>query len=322
MKHRIMFLLLLVFFVGQSHSFAGENDTVDTDFLGDTVLLFQSAPVPDNADEGYFFAINLLSADGITTIADRESSSNICGDIAPEGRHFAFNNPNERNGESDGFFHSEIYIADIDGTGVRRLTFNEDDETVPQFSPDGARIVFMGTAFWNDQNRSEIYIMDADGDNFVQLTDNDSADRFPSWSPDGERIIFHSNRDGDYELYTMTTEGDDVQQLTDNDRADIRARYSPDGAFIAFSVYSSDEGEDLYVMDANGETEQRITDTPDSSEFGAVWSPDGTMLAYNVLSTEDAPGEIWMMNPDGSSEQLLADDDFYFQVCDWDVIDD
>lgn len=53
-----------------------------------------------------------------------------------------------------------------------------------------------------------------------------------------------------------------------------------------------------------------------------MWSPDSTMLAYNVTPAANDATEIWVMNADGSSEQLFADADFDFGVCDWDIIND
>jgi Tol biopolymer transport system component len=322
MKHKTILLLLLVLFLAQSRSLAGQEDTVDTSFLGDTVLLFHSATLEDLLEGGRINIISLLSTDGIETIIERERSNNSCGDISPDGAQIAFYNARDLNGESADFFHTEIYVADIDGSGERRLTFNEDYELAPRWSPNGEYIVFMGSSSWEEMERFEIYIMDADGDNFEQLTDNDSADRFPSWSLDGERILFHSNRDGDYELYTMTPEGSDVEQLTDNDWDDTRAMYSPDDELIVFNNNRFGT-ESLFRMRADGNKIERLP-TGEGLPFGAVWSPDGAMIAFmHTLDDEGALSEIWVMNADGSDARpVLAEPEVDYQLCDWGVRSD
>ena len=120
----------------------------------------------------------------------------------------------------------EIYVMDIDGQNLRRLTNNRDNDWWPSWSPDGKRIVFVSE---RDGNR-EIYVMDADGRNPQNLTNDHNEDWYPSWSPDGKRIAFMSRRDGHiidfaptYEIYVMDADGGNPQNLTNNPRDDFRA---------------------------------------------------------------------------------------------------
>ena len=98
------------------------------------------------------------------------------------------------------------------------LSFN--DNSAPEWSPDGQKIVF-------DSNRDgilEIYVMDADGSNVQRLTHNDEIDSRPAWSPDGQRIVLNSRRDGSAaEIYVMDADGGNVERLTFNDHLDAHA---------------------------------------------------------------------------------------------------
>jgi TolB protein len=86
---------------------------------------------------------------------------------------------------------AEIYVLDADGTGTpERLTYNNEEERGPAWSPDGTRIVFScriggGTADF------EICVMNAEGTDVVQLTNNSVPDLTATWSPDGQQIVFH-----------------------------------------------------------------------------------------------------------------------------------
>jgi Tol biopolymer transport system component len=283
---------------------------------GATALVYN---VGEYDPEGSFYSNSIVTLDGWMEVfgTDDESRSNTCADLSPDGRKIIYGTNRDSNGESS-FTHNEVYIADVDGTSERRLTFTEDDERAPRWSPDGTQIMFMATDDIEDLSRYEIYVMDADGDNLQQITHNTAVERFPSWSPDGTRIVFGSNQDGDFELYTMLLDGSDVQQLTDNDWTDARPNYSPDGTRIAFN--SSPNGQsDIYIINVDGSGLERLTDFEDMAEYDVNWSPDGGMLAFTTNPVEgEVPSEIWVINADGSDVRtLFADEGFSYAVCDW-----
>jgi hypothetical protein len=93
--------------------------------------------------------------------------------------------------------HADVYVMDLNGSGVTRLTSGSFYESEARWSPDGSRIAFIAQP---DPNY-DIYLMNTDGSNRVRMTR--SAERVPSpfgggwdamprWSPDGERLIFET----------------------------------------------------------------------------------------------------------------------------------
>ncbi len=113
---------------------------------------------------------------------------------------------------------AEIYVRNADGTGTpTRLTYNDEEERGPSWSPDGSQITFAcrvggGTADF------EICVMNADGSDRVQLTDNSVADLTPTWSPDGQHILFHRTvggaGSGNQQLFIMNADGTQQTQVT------------------------------------------------------------------------------------------------------------
>jgi TolB protein len=74
---------------------------------------------------------------------------------------------------------SEIYIIDVDGTGLKRLTNNDLGDYRPVWSPDGQQILFVSLRDGN----CEIYIMNSDGSEQINLTKNSAEDDWPVFQP-------------------------------------------------------------------------------------------------------------------------------------------
>lgn len=99
---------------------------------------------------------------------------------SPDGRQLAFVNwnPDHRTGR-------DIYVINVDGTGLRQLTDHPAHDRWPAWAPNGRQIAFYST---RNNNSGGIFLMDTDGKNVKELTNGDEI--YPSWSPDGKRIAF------------------------------------------------------------------------------------------------------------------------------------
>jgi outer membrane protein assembly factor BamB len=142
----------------------------------------------------------------------------------------------------------EIYITDMRGIGVRRLTNNYVDDQSPAWSPDGMTLAFT--------RRDGIYTVDLYGRTLKKLTYSGVN---PAWSPDGKRIAFSTNRDGNYEIYVMNADGTDQVNISENTADDTYPAWSPDGKRIAFST-NRDGNYEIYVMNADGTDQVNISE--------------------------------------------------------------
>ena len=221
----------------------------------------------------------------------------------------------------------DIYVMDVDGGNLRRLTNHPDIDSLPSWSPDGKRIVFTSKRDGHVDAihgfaTSEIYVMDADGDNPQNLTNHPKEDWYPSWSPDGKRIVFSARKDGHfenelaltYEIYVMDNDGGNQQRLTENRKNDWHPSWSPTGKRIAFT--SDRKGDfqnfEIYVMDNDGGNQQRLTENRVSDSFPS-WSPDGEQIVF--CSDRDghvhakhgwSTNEIYVVDADGGNQQNLT----------------
>jgi Tol biopolymer transport system component len=83
--------------------------------------------------------------------------------------------------------------------------------------------------------------------------------------------------------------------------------YSPDGTKKAFVKRHAIDGrvanDDIYVANADGTNETRLTTTLMADEFSPVWSPDGTRIAF--AREFMGQGDIHLMNPNGTEQKRL-----------------
>jgi TolB protein len=128
------------------------------------------------------------------------------------------------------------------------------------------------------EGQSGIHVINADGSDSKRLTKNRN-DILPRWSPDGKQIAFLSLRKQDHELANKHD--------------------------LAFHWY-------LYVMDADGQHQRRVTKTPFFMIF--QWSPDGSRFLFQS-SYEDPTNKgkegavssaIYVMNVDGKKQKRLT----------------
>jgi dipeptidyl aminopeptidase/acylaminoacyl peptidase len=110
-----------------------------------------------------------------------------------------------------------------------------------------------------------------------------------SWPGLNGLLSFSSNRFGTAlsgDIFTMPSFGLPQTQLTEVRADDAQSAWSPDGRRIAFKSRRNGNNE-LYVMNADGSDETRLTNSFRVSEGQPFWSPDGTRLLYR--KTPDNP---------------------------------
>lgn len=208
---------------------------------------------------------------------------------------------------------TEIYVIREDGSGLRRLTSNRAADFSPIWSPDGKRLLFAS----NRDGDDELFVMDASGRNVRQLTRNRFMDLTPQWSPDGRLIAFASDRGrpGEPEIWVMRADGTRPRRVIATANHPWQDRqysptWSPDSRRIIFTMASTPENPELYVIGVDGRGFKRLTRTGGSLDDPADdtmpdWSTDGRTVVF-VSNRLGTTSDIWTMDPNTTRQRPLS----------------
>jgi len=293
-----------------------------------TKLVFQSEREPGNP----FYQIYLLDLEtGDTMRISPGIGKTTCSWIHPDGNKVLFASTHadpdavkkqEEELELRASGRQRRYAWDYDtyfdlweyelGSGkYRQLTREKGYDAEGSWSPDGRLIAFASNRqayerpltdreqeiFETDISYlTEIYIMNSDGTGVRRLTDVPGYDGGPFFSPDGKRICWRRfSEDGaTAEIFTMNIDGTDQKQLTRLGAMSWAPYFHPSGEYLAFATNLHGFANfEVYLVDAEGETDPvRITNT-DGFDGLPVFSPDGGTLAWTSNRSSDGSSQIF-----------------------------
>ena len=172
-------------------------------------------------------------------------------------------------------FHFPLYVMSLDGSRQKRVI---DVPVMPgaRWSPDGSRLAVSSAHDTRSQPQNvkpAIYVINVETRQMKRVADDGW---FPAWSSDGTRLFFTCGMPA-REVCAVDSDGAHLEKLTTNAAAMV-AVPSPAGsriAFIATSRKADDTPAGIYVMDANGAHQRRISKLRAST---VVWSPDGKRI--------------------------------------------
>jgi Tol biopolymer transport system component len=90
--------------------------------------------------------------------------------------------------------HMEVWVADADGKNARQITYLEQANWAPNFTPDGKQIIFCSNHEYKRGFPFNMYLTDLNGKGLEKVSRDKGFDAFPMFSRDGKKIIFASNR--------------------------------------------------------------------------------------------------------------------------------
>jgi TolB protein len=134
---------------------------------------------------------------------------------------------------------TDLYVADADGTNLKRLTKSREDESSPCWSPDGQWICYATRV---NERRVLRKIASTGGEPKTIPTIGTPSPTEPDWSPDGKWIAFTSQTGG-FQICVVKADGGEATVLVEGEDPS----WAPNSRTLIFSRRSG--GEHLSLLD-------------------------------------------------------------------------
>ncbi|MBD3224260.1 MAG: hypothetical protein GF313_05985 [Caldithrix sp.] len=213
----------------------------------------------------------------------------------------------------------QIYTMYADGSGINKLTDFLPSELAinPSWRPDGKKIIFSSWKFGTSAGPA-LWVMDADGSNQHVLYDPEPdnihvppiAGKYAQWSPDGRKVVYelcvNCQLMTNLDILIFDTVSKDIKQLTTPPFSEGRPDWNPVDdriVFVSDRDYKDADSlrfrDDLYVMDAEGNNVNRITQTGYAGQ--PLWNPNGEAITFYSSSSHS----VYQINLQSDSISLL-----------------
>jgi Tol biopolymer transport system component len=209
---------------------------------------------------------------------------------------------------------SNIYTVRVDGSDVRRIISDPGDDVAPAWSPDGSKLAWISSLGSEAEMTSHLYIASFDGSNKTALV----TDRFVhtdfSWSPDSKKIAFSAakNPSSKSDIFAIEISNGSLTVL---DPASESGRFggsfpvwSADGTTLAFQAPLDPAliFWRIHTVMADGMALTELLSNTFEDRL-PQWDPKGPTILFVSTSALIAPGQLYIMNSDGSDRRQLTD---------------
>jgi len=249
------------------------------------------------------YQVYTLKIDGTEIHRVNDHGDDACSFFFPDGKRVIWTSTKDHpelaksnySDPSDYPQGSELYTSNVDGTDVKRLTFNTVYDAEVSVAPNGKWILFGSQR----SGKMELWKMNADGSDTTQITHLDGWEPGGSFLfPDGKTIIFRAWRSEDAKahkhplpmtLFTIQADGSGLHPLTHDEGTNWSPYPAPDGHHYVFVKVVPPNNYEIFLGDLNSDEQVRLTYNDAFDGYPSI-SPDGHWLLF-TSTRGAAPGE-------------------------------
>lgn len=307
-------LFLLFFFLACTTGRFSEKEEMDS-YINHLNELSRTRPISEDANMAFtrtvtggtdIFFLGANAEDGLN-LTNLGTGKNEQPALSPDNTKIAFVSRRDN-------IRGEIYVMNINGSNVIRLTNNTSWDMHPTWSPDGTKLAFVS----DRDGQRNIYIMSApDGSKVTRVTSNARNDDSPCWSPDGKEIVFSSELGSSSQtpvprLYKVKVDGSDQVLISKTvNEHEIEPSWSSKN-IIAYTRSDATSAQ-IYTMKPDGTQITKLTDG--KGGWHPCWSDIGDKIAF--VSDRSNSLRIYTMLADGTKlQQLITTTNVEFEP-DW-----
>jgi Tol biopolymer transport system component len=205
---------------------------------------------------------------------------------------------------------AELYLSDLDGGNIRRLTANSYYDAEVSFSPDGKKLLF-GRQI---DGAIDLWLANADGSGQKQITNTpDLQEGGAFFLPDNQTILFRAWKKSeqklehkDMHLYTVNEDGSKLKQLTTEPGTHWSPYPAPDGIHAVYVKVLPPRNYEVFLINLQTGEEKRLTYNTSFDGFPSV-SPDGNYVAFSSIRGNQGERSMKLYLLDVSSLHIGTD---------------
>jgi TolB protein len=243
-------------------------------------------------DEDTTHQVYTVNIDGTNLKKINAVGDDACSHFTPDGKHLIWTSTKDhldmhRGNYSDPKDYpqgAELYMSDLDGKNIVRLTNNKQYDAEVGISPNGEIILFSRQT----DGMIDLWTMSPNGSDQKQITFTEDWQEGGAFiMQDNTTILYRAwkkSEEGqekkDMHLFTVNVDGSDMKQISHKSGTHWAPFPAPDGEHFAYVTVFPPHNYEIMLRSLKTGEERRLTNNTSFDGFPA-FSPDGKSIAFS-----------------------------------------
>ena len=250
-------------------------------------LIFNGKMGDDSSHKVY-----TVNIDGSNLLRINSKGDDACSHFAPDGKTIIWTSTKDNTDMHPGNYSdskdypqgAELFISDLDGTNIKRITNNKNYDAEVGYRPDGKRILFSRQI----DGKLDLWTMNVDGSDQTQITFTDDWQEGGAfYMPDGKTILYRAWQKGDedkdnqdMQIFTINEDGSNNVQITKEKGTHWAPFPAPDGEHFAYVKVLPPHNFEIVLRSLKTGEEKQLTHKKGFDGFPS-FSADGKTMSFS-----------------------------------------